>query len=105
MGLLIKGTNQKEIKIDGTDIVIGSIYLRVAFTASVDGKTCEVALYSFASKEMFLNNKPIFTNVPTANLYVVIDKEKDQTQSIADVLLNLSEYYTNELGYEVEIIS
>lgn len=101
MGLLIKENGEKKIKIDGTEIELAQIYLRVAFNANVDGKTCEVALYSFASESMFLDGKTLFTDVPTANLYVVVDK--GESQCIEFVLAHLKKYYETELGYIVEI--
>jgi hypothetical protein len=101
MGLLIKQNGDKKITIEGTSIELPEIYLRIAFNAKVDGKTCEVALYPFASEAMFLEGKTLFTNVPTANLYVVVDK--GETQSIDAVLSHLKTYYETELGYIVEI--
>ena len=101
MGLLINSNGDKQITIDGTNINLDSIYLRIAFNALVDGKTCEVALYSFASKDMFIEKKPIYTNVPTSNLYVMVDEL--ETQSIDFVLLHLKKYFEDELGYIVQI--
>lgn len=103
MGLIIKSTAQKDIKIEGTNILLESIYLRIAFSAMPDGKSCEVALYSYASYEMFIEKKPLYTTVPTSNLMVILDLSQNETQSIADVLMHISKYYKDDLGYDVEI--
>lgn len=103
MGLLIKENGAKKIKIEGTEIELAQIYIRVAFNANIDGKTCEVALYSFASEAMFIAGKNLFTDVPTSNLYVVVDVL--ETQSIEAVLAHLKTYYETELGYLVDIVN
>ena len=103
MGLLIKENGAKKIKIEGTEIELAQIYVRVAFNANVDGVTCEVALYSYASEAMFTAGKLLFADVPTTNLYVVVDV--GETQSIEVVLAHLKTYYETELGYIVEIVN
>jgi hypothetical protein len=102
MGLLIKQNGDKKIKLDGTDIEVPEIYVRIEFLAKADGVGCEVALYQYASAEMYEAKKLIYTDVPTANLYIIL--KKGQSQSIEVVLADVAEYYTTELGYIVEVI-
>lgn len=101
MGLLIKENGEKKINIDGTSIELPEIYLRVEFTAKMDGKTIEVALYPFASRDMFVDKKTIYTDVPVSNLWIVL--EEGQDQNIKTVLVQLAKYYSEELGYIAEI--
>lgn len=102
MGLLIKQNGEKKITIDGTNIELAEIYVRIDFNAGIDGRTCEVALYPFASVAMYEQKKPIFTDVPMSNLWIVL--EIGETQDIITLLNKVAEWYTTELGYIVEIL-
>lgn len=102
MGLLIKQNGDKKIKLFGTDIEVPEIYIRIEFLAKADGVGCEVAFYPYASTQMYEAKKLIYTDVPTANLYIILTK--GESQSIEVVLANIATYYSEELGYIVEVI-
>lgn len=100
MGLIIKETKDKKITIAGTDINLPQIYGRLTFAGHADGKTLEVGIGLFTSKETFVNNQPIFTNVPAGNLNAqLLPTEQQSVLTAHDYMKRAIE----ELGFEVEI--
>lgn len=100
MGLIIKETKDKKITISGTDINIPQIYGRLTFAGHADGKTLEIGVGLFASKETFANNQPIFTTVPAGNLNVqLLPTEKQSVETAHEYMKKAIE----NLGYIVEI--
>jgi hypothetical protein len=73
MGLLVKSTDSKKIHIQGTSIELPSVYARFEYANRQDGKSIEIALYSYSSRESYENSvepvgefeTPINANVPT----------------------------------------
>lgn len=102
MGLEIKQTQEKSIKIIGTEITLESVYGRIEFAARADGKSLEIAIYTYASKNAFkMGASPITTHVQQGNLNVQL---KDQeVQSVDTAHLYAKKAY-EELGYDVVII-
>lgn len=100
MGLLIKSTQNKEIKISGTDITLNEVYCRIEFAARANGKILEIAPITYSSKQTYIENKPLFTDAPISTLSVEI--QPTEVQSIETALLYTSMYYT-QLGYDVVV--
>lgn len=102
MGLEIKSTSEKSIKIIGTEITLESVYGRIEFAARADGKSLEIAVLTYASKSAFkMGASPITTDVQQGNLNVQL--QDGEIQSV-DTAQNYSQQAYLQLGYNVEII-
>ena len=102
MGLDIKSTELKPIKIVGTDITLDGVYGRVEFAGRADGKSLEIAVATYASKNAFkMGASPISTDVQQGNLNVELKDGEDQG-------VEMAQYYSQQaylqLGYDVSII-
>ena len=100
MGIFIKATQDKEIKISGTDITLNEVYMRIEFAARANGRTLEIAPTTFASKQTYSENKPLYTDVITSNL--LVDLQPNETQTIDNVLNYTTMFYT-QLGCDTVI--
>ena len=100
MGLQIKSTVTKPIKISGTDIELQEIYMRIEFAARSNGKVLEISPMTYSAKSTYLENKPLFTDIQTTNF--VVELLPNELQSI-DVALTYTKYVYEQLGYEVNI--
>jgi hypothetical protein len=79
MGLIINSTEQNTITITGTTIDVPSVYGRLEFAGRADGKTLEIAVATYASKEAFESGAlALSTNVPMGNLTVEIQPNEVQ---------------------------
>jgi hypothetical protein len=78
MGLLIKSTENQKIVIAGTEIEMQEIYGRLEFAGRADGKTLEVAVTTYASKEAFKKGaSALTTNVQQGSFSVeLLEGEK-----------------------------
>lgn len=102
MGLEIKSTEQKSIKIIGTEITLDSVYGRIEFAARADGKSLEIAISTYASLAAFkMGASPITTDVQQGNLNVEL--QETEIQSIETAQLYAKEAYL-QLGYNVDIV-
>lgn len=102
MGLEIRSTEEKSIKIIGTEITLESVYGRIEFAARADGKTLEIAVSTYASREAFkMGASPITTDVQQGNLNVEL--QEGELQSIETAQLYAKQAYL-QLGYSVDII-
>jgi hypothetical protein len=102
MGLEIKSTQEKSIKIIGTEITLESVYGRIEFAARADGKTLEIAISTYASRNAFkMGASPITTDVQQGNLNVNL--EAGEIQSIETAQTYSQQAYL-QLGYNVDII-
>ena len=54
MSLTIKSTEEKSIKIAGTEFTLESVYGRLEFAARANGLTLEIATATYVSKETYL---------------------------------------------------
>jgi hypothetical protein len=61
MGLIIKSTENKKITIQGTAIEVPEVYGRLEFAGRADGKTLEVAVATYASKEAFTSGASVLS--------------------------------------------
>lgn len=73
MGILIKKTDAKPIKIIGTDVLLDSVYARVNYKAYPDGVTLEIGVDMYYSKEKYAEGIKIFVDVPDNNFFSRID--------------------------------
>jgi hypothetical protein len=79
MGLIINSTEEQKITITGTTIDVPSVYGRLEFAGRADGKTLEIAVATYASKEAFESGaSALSTNVPMGNLTVEIQPNEVQ---------------------------
>jgi len=102
MGLIIKETEEKSIKIIGTDIALESVYGRLEFAGRANGKTLEIAIATYASKEAFESLASVIsTDVQQGSFTVEI--EATETQSI-ETAHKYTKLAYEQLGYEVEIL-
>lgn len=101
MGLLINATEEKKITITGTDIQVPSVYGRIEFAGRADGKTLEIAITTYASKQAYDQNAAaLSTDVQMGSFTVEI--QPTETQSIETALQYASNVYTSQ-GYSVQI--
>ena len=97
MGLIISG----KITITGTEIEVPSVYGRIEFAARADGKTLEVAVATYASKEAFTSGASVLsTNVQQGSFNAEI--LPTELQSI-DTAHEYGKQAFEQLGYTVEI--
>ena len=97
MGLIISG----KITITGTEIVVPSVYGRIEFAGRADGKTLEVAVATYASKEAFTSGASVLsTNVQQGSFNAEI--LPTELQSI-DTAHEYGKQAFEQLGYTVEI--
>jgi hypothetical protein len=101
MGLIINATEEKSITIVGTDITLKSVYGRIEFAGRADGKTLEVAVATYASKEAFTSGASVLsTNVQQGSFNVEI--LPTEIQSI-DTAHTYAVKAFEQLGYECVI--
>lgn len=101
MGLIIESTKDKKIVIQGTEIEVPTIYGRVEYGARIDGKTIEIALYTFANKEVFDSNVSVLpTNVPMGSYGFELKNNEPQN---LDTSLSLAKIVLEEQGFKVTI--
>jgi hypothetical protein len=101
MGLIINSTEENKIIITGTTIEVPSVYGRIEFAGRADGKTLEIAVATYASKEAYETGaSPLSTNVPMGNLTVEI--KADEVQGL-DTAHQYSKRAFENSGYIVQI--
>ena len=100
MAILIKGTEQKQIKLSGTDITIPEIYGRVEFVGRANGTTLEIGIITYVSEQTFEENKVVFTDVESCSL--TANLEPNETQSLETAHKYAKIAYEGQ-GYEVII--
>lgn len=102
MGIYIRPTQEKKIKISGTDIELNEVYGRIDFVGRQDGKNLEIATTTYVSKQNYTEGKPIFTDIPQGNFYIQLQEGEEQTVQIALLYAKLG---FDQLGYESTIDS
>lgn len=101
MGLIIKATEEKSIKIVGTEITLESVYGRIEFAGRADGKTLEIAIATYASKDAFLASaSAMSTDVQQGT--VTVEIKATETQSI-ETAHEYGKLAYEQMGYEVII--
>jgi hypothetical protein len=102
MGLIIKATEEKSIKIVGTDITLESVYGRIEFAGRANGRILEIAIATYASKEAFEESaSAMSTDVQQGSFTVEIQPTETQSIETAHEYAKLA---YEQLGYEVEIL-
>jgi hypothetical protein len=101
MGLIINSTEEKKIIIAGTTIEVPSVYGRIEFAGRADGKTLEIFIATYASKEAYKGGSSILsTDVQQGSLNIKLQGEEKQT---IDTALFYSELAYTQMGYQVLI--
>jgi hypothetical protein len=102
MGLIIKSTEEKTITIQGTTIEMDSVYGRIEFAGRADGKTMEINIATYASKEAYESGAAVLsTDVPMGNITIEIEPTEVQGLETAH---KYSKIAYEQQGYLVEII-
>ena len=100
MGLLVSATAEKKILIQGTEIELPSVYVRLEYAARANGVTLEIAASTYASKEAFKDGAgAIFTDVQQGNFSVELQPGEEQNLTSAELYSKLA---FEQLGYLVE---
>jgi hypothetical protein len=100
MAILIKETEEKQIKLSGTDITIPEIYGRVEFVGRANGTTLEIGIVTYVSEQTFEENKVVFTDVESRSLMVNLEPNETQSLEIAHKYAKIA---YEQQGYEVVI--
>ena len=100
MGIFIRPTVEKKIKISGTDIELNEVYGRIDFVGRQDGKNLEIATTTYVSKQTYSEGKPIFTDIPQGNFYTQLQETEEQSVQTA---LYYAKLGFEQLGYEAVI--
>jgi hypothetical protein len=100
MGIFIRPTVDKKIKISGTDIELNEVYGRIDFVGRQDGKNLEIATTTYVSKQTYTEGKPIFTDIPQGNFYTQLQETEEQSVQTALLYAKLG---FEQLGYEAVI--
>ena len=101
MGLIINATEEKTITIKGTEITVPNVYGRIEFAGRADGKTLEIAISTYASKEAFENHaSALSTDVPQGNINAELQVGEIQGLETAH---EYAKKAFEQLGYTVTI--
>jgi hypothetical protein len=100
MGIFIRPTVDKKIKISGTDIELNEVYGRIDFVGRQDGKNLEIATTTYVSKQTYTEGKPIFTDIPQGNFYTQLQETEEQSVQTALLYAKLG---FEQLGYEAVV--
>jgi hypothetical protein len=101
MGLIIKSTENQPIVIKGTNIEVPNVYGRLEFAGRADGKTLEIAIMTYASKEAFKESaSQLSTNVPQGSFAVELQEGESQSVETSHIY---SKQVLEQQGYDVEI--
>jgi hypothetical protein len=101
MGLIIKSTEDKKITIQGTTIELNEVYGRIEFAGRADGKTLEVAVATYASKQAFKESaSQLSTNVPQGSF--TVELKEGEVQSV-ETAHEYAKQAFEQLGFDVEI--
>ena len=97
MALIIKPTQDNKIYIQGTDIELGEVYVRIEFSCRSNGSTMEMAFISHLNSTKYQDGETIKTTLPLNNFTDDIDTET-KTQTVEEAH-NLSKEHFEGLGY------
>jgi hypothetical protein len=101
MGLIINSTEEKKITIQGTEIELPNVYARLEFAGRADGKTLEIAVATYASKNAYKGGaSTISTNVPQGTLNIELQEAELQSVETAHAYAKLA---FEQEGYSVYI--
>ena len=98
---LLLSKNTTQINVQGTDIELSSVYVRIVFTCQLDG-SLTITYKTFQDFAAFLTGKEIATDIINMTYnFVILETE---TQSLETALLYMQTAFT-ELGYTAEIVA
>ena len=100
MSLTIKSTEEKSIKIAGTEFTLESVYGRLEFAARANGFTLEIATATYVSKETYEQGMLLYTDIQAGNINASLELGEEQSLETAHKYAKLA---YEQLGYEVEI--
>jgi hypothetical protein len=102
MALIIKSTESKKLNVRNSSINLPSIYGRLAFEGSADGRSLEIGIDTYERKEKFLESTEnmLLTDFPQGNIRATI--EVNEVQSI-ETVHKYGKIAVEQLGYECEI--
>lgn len=101
MGLIINATDEKTITITGTEIQVPNVYGRIEFAGRADGKTLEIAIATYASKQAFENGaSALSTDVPQGNINAEL--QEGEIQGL-DTAHQYAKSAFEQLGYAVDV--
>lgn len=92
--------NTKAILVQGTDIEISSIYVRIIFTCNLDG-SLTITYKTYLNTDAYLAGKEILTDVINMTYNFVIDES--ETQSLETALLYMQNEFL-QIGYFAQIV-
>jgi hypothetical protein len=97
---LLLSKNTTQINVQGTDIELSSVYVRIVFTCQLDG-SLTITYKTFQDFAAFLAGKEISTDIQNMTYnFVILETE---TQSLEVALLYMQTAFS-ELGYTAEIV-
>jgi hypothetical protein len=100
MGLLVSATAEKKILIQGTEIELPNVYVRLEYAGRANGVTLEIAAATYASHEAYKDGAgAIFTDVQQGAFSVELVDAQMQDLSSAELYSKLA---FEQLGYLVE---
>lgn len=98
---LLLSKNTTQINVQGTDIELTSVYVRIVFTCQLDG-SLTITYKTFLNFDSFIAGKEIATDIVNMTYnFVILETE---TQSLEIALLYMQTVFT-ELGYNAEIVA
>jgi hypothetical protein len=101
MGLIINATEENSITIVGTEIALKSVYGRIEFAGRANGRTLEIAIATYASKEAFEESaSAMSTDVQQGSFTVEIQPTETQSIETAHEYAKLA---YEQMGYKVII--
>lgn len=99
MALLLT-KNTTPINVQGTDIELASVYVRIVFTCQIDG-SLTITYKTYLNYDAFLAGKEIATDIMNMTYnFVILETE---TQSLDTALLYMQITFI-DLGYNVTIV-
>ena len=98
---LLLSKNTTQINVQGTDIELSSVYVRIVFTCQIDG-SLTITYKTFQDFAAFLAGKEIATDIQNMTYnFVLLETE---TQSLNTALSYMKTIFI-ELGYTAEIVA
>jgi hypothetical protein len=98
---LLLSKNTTQINVQGTDIELSSVYVRIVFTCQLDG-SLTITYKTYLNFDQFLAGKEIATDIQNMTYnFVILETE---TQSLEVALLYMQQVFI-ELGYTAEIVA
>jgi len=97
---LLLSKNTTQINVQGTDIELSSVYVRIVFTCQLDG-SLTITYKTYLNHDAFLAGKEIATDIVNMTYNFVISGI--ETQSLEVALLYMQQVFI-KLGYNAAIV-